>query len=290
MKPVDHVSFRELLRSVEHYLPAGNRRVHPDQVDRVLKLVTEAERSARLVEAAPGPDSLGKRLVLHPIKVTIKRRIARLDLNPVHQLEPPLPGGSECRPSDVWRSIFPNDRFGLGRVVRLSQDDYYRGLASRGDINRCKERCNRPIVMSGCEVRPGLFDEIRMGYILTGAEEPAAVSLDLVRGWRHCHKRRTGAEGVPRVLKVHGARIPVAADFERAGVLRLVRKHDLKIRRDSKPASRFAFVSDRQKVHASRIVRRHEYDKLDRKTVAVAAESCRAIHAELDLVAGARIA
>src|SRR6185369_14205824 len=135
MKPVNHVSFRELLRSVEHYLPAGDRRVHPDQVYRVLKLVTKAERSARLVEAAPGPDSLGKRLVLHPIKVTIERRIARLDLNPAQQLEPPLPGGFECGPSGIWRLIFPNDRFGLGLVVGLSQDDHYRGLASRGDIN-----------------------------------------------------------------------------------------------------------------------------------------------------------
>src|SRR6516165_6941897 len=121
MKPVNHVSFRELLRSVEHDLPAGNRRVHPDQVYRVLKLVTKAERSARLVEAAPGPDSLGKRLVLQPIKVTIKRRIARLDLNPVHQLEPPLPGGFECGPSGVCRSIFPNDPFSLGVVVGLSR-------------------------------------------------------------------------------------------------------------------------------------------------------------------------
>src|SRR3954452_11735427 len=149
MKPVDHVSFRELLRSVEHYLLPGDRRVHPDQVYRVLKLVTKTERSTRLVEAAPGPDSLGKRLVFHPIKVTIKCRIARLDLNPVHQLEPPLPGSFECGPSDVWRLISPNDRFGLGGVVRLSQDDHYCGLASRGDINRCKERCNRPNVMSG---------------------------------------------------------------------------------------------------------------------------------------------
>src|SRR3954471_11936924 len=109
MKPVDYVPFRELLRSVENYLLAGDGRVHPDQVDRVLKLVTEAERAARLVEAAPGPDSLGKRLVLHPIKVTVKCRIARLDLNSVHQLEPPLPGGVECGPSDVWRLISPND-------------------------------------------------------------------------------------------------------------------------------------------------------------------------------------
>src|SRR6476660_3188414 len=112
MKPVDHVPFRKLLRSVEHYLLAGDRRVHPDQVYRVLKLVTKAEGSARLVEAAPGPDSLGKRLVLHPIKITVKFGIARLDLNPVHQLEPPLPGGFECGPRDVWRLIFPNDRFG----------------------------------------------------------------------------------------------------------------------------------------------------------------------------------
>src|SRR5215467_1614743 len=155
MEPVDDVSFGELLRSVQDYLPSCDRRVHPDQVYRVLKLVTEAEGSARLVEAAPGPDSLGKRLVLHPIKVTIECRIARLDLNPAHQLEPPFPRGFECGPSGVWRLIFPNDRFGFGAVVGLSQDDHYRGLASRGDVNRCKERCNRPIVMSGCEVRPG---------------------------------------------------------------------------------------------------------------------------------------
>src|SRR6476661_2751846 len=128
MKPVDHVSFRELLRSVEYYLPARDRRVHPDQVYRVLKLVTKAESSARLVEAAPGPDSLGKRLVLHPIKVTVKCRIARLHLNPVHQFEPPLPGAFERGPSGVWRLIFPDDRFCFSAVVGLSEDDHYRGL------------------------------------------------------------------------------------------------------------------------------------------------------------------
>src|SRR6476659_2630176 len=103
MKPVDHVSFGELLRSVEANLPTGDRRVRPDQVFRVLKLVTKAERSAGLVEAAPGPDSLGERLVLHPMNVTIKCRIARLDLTPVHQIELRSSRGFECGPSDVRR-------------------------------------------------------------------------------------------------------------------------------------------------------------------------------------------
>src|SRR5262249_46195915 len=290
MKPVNHVSFRELLRSVEYYLPAGDRGVHPDQVYRVLKLVTKADRSARLVEAAPGPDSLGKCLVLQPIKVTIECRIAGLDLKPTHQLKPPLPGGFECGPSGIWRLIFPNHRFGLGAVVGLSQDDHYRGLASRGNINGCKGRCNRPIVMSGGKVWPRLFDEIGMSYMLSGAEEPAAVSLDLVRRRVHGHKCRTGPKGGPRILKVQGTRKLVVTDLERPGVLWLARKHDLKIRCDSKPAGRFAFVSNRQQVHAGRIVRRHEHDKLDQKAVAVGAESSRAIHTEPDLVAGALIA
>ena len=49
-------------------------------------------------------------------------------------------------------------------------------------------------------------------------------------------ERRAGAEGVPRVLEVDGAECLVAADLERAGVLRLRRKHDLEIGRDPEPA------------------------------------------------------
>ena len=77
MEPVDHVPFEELLRGVQEDLPAGERRVHPDQVDRVLELVAEAVGPARLVEPAPGPDPLGERLVLQPVEVAVELRAAR---------------------------------------------------------------------------------------------------------------------------------------------------------------------------------------------------------------------
>ena len=53
------------------------RRVHPEEVDRVLQLVAEAERPARLVEPPPGPDPLGQGLVLEPVEVAVELGVGR---------------------------------------------------------------------------------------------------------------------------------------------------------------------------------------------------------------------
>ena len=90
VEPVDHVPFEELLRGVQEDLPAGDRRVHPEQVDRVLQLVAEPERPARLVEPPAGPDPLGQGLVLEPVEVAVELRVGRsrprtVSIRPSHQ-------------------------------------------------------------------------------------------------------------------------------------------------------------------------------------------------------------
>ncbi len=105
VEPVDHVPFEELLRGVQEDLLAGDRRVHPDQVDRVLQLVAEPERPAGLVEPPTGPDPLGEGLVLEPVEVAVELGAGGLDADGVHQGRPPARGslrGSTGRRSTSW--------------------------------------------------------------------------------------------------------------------------------------------------------------------------------------------
>ena len=91
VEPVHDVAFEELLGGVQQDLSPRHRGVHPDQVHRVLELIAEAVGAAGLVEAAPGPDAFGERLVFQPVQVAIELRLGRLDLERVHEAEPPLP-------------------------------------------------------------------------------------------------------------------------------------------------------------------------------------------------------
>src|SRR5687768_7557740 len=85
VEPVNDIPLDELLRCMEENLPASNDRVHPDQIDRILKLVAKAVRSTGLIEPSAGPDPLGKRLVLEPIESAVERWIGRLNPDHVHK-------------------------------------------------------------------------------------------------------------------------------------------------------------------------------------------------------------
>src|SRR5208337_1117798 len=95
MEPVDDVALGKLLGGVQQDLLPRYGGVHPDQVDRVLKLIAKAVRPASLIEPAPGPDALGQGLVLQPVQVTIELRLIGLNLERIHEAEPPPPGFSE---------------------------------------------------------------------------------------------------------------------------------------------------------------------------------------------------
>ena len=198
----------------------ARRRVHPDQVHRVLELVAEAEGPARLVEPAPRPDPLGQRLVLQPVEVAVELRLARSGPGPCpsgssHQRRvssSAARAASEIpilaeRPPRPWRGRRP----GPGpRRPCVSP--------SRGDVDRGEERGDRPVVAesaarsgSPCSTKYGTGD-VAARRRRTG---PRFVSTRSA-GRRHGDEGRPGAERVPRVLEEDGVRVPVAPDLERA--------------------------------------------------------------------------
>ncbi len=80
--PVLHVAFFELPRRRSQNLRPRLLRRAVDQRHRVLKLVAEPERSARLVEARPAPHPTGERLIEQPaVQHQVERRVRRTDLD-----------------------------------------------------------------------------------------------------------------------------------------------------------------------------------------------------------------
>ena len=82
MPPVLHVAFDELAPGAAQELLAQQLRLGVHERHRVLQLVAEAERSARLVVAAARPEAAGDRLVEQPaVDEHVERRVGRAHLH-----------------------------------------------------------------------------------------------------------------------------------------------------------------------------------------------------------------
>ena len=201
MEPVDNVALGKLLGAVQQDLLPRHGRVHPDQVDRVLKLIAKAVRPAGLIEPAPGPDAFGQGLVFQPVQVTIELRLIGLNLERIHQAEPPPPGffqgGAGC--TDVL--VLGYDRFGFLPVIGLAQDHDHRVLTVRRNFQGGEQRRDRPVVQK----RPGVwlvaFDKEWMSDALTGSEEAAPARFHEQRPLRDRRESRSRAVRVARVIE-----------------------------------------------------------------------------------------
>ena len=118
---------RKLARRAAQQVLAQQTRLGVDQRHRVLQLIAEAERAARLVEAAARPQAAGQRLVEQPaVGQHVERRVGRLDL---HGAERVL-SSSRCTASSASRARGDAAealhqiarRFGAGRSAEAEDD------------------------------------------------------------------------------------------------------------------------------------------------------------------------
>ena len=201
MEPVDDVALGKLLGGVQRDLLPRHGGVHPDQVDRVLKLIAKTVRPAGLIEPAPGPDALGQGLVFQPVQVTIELRLIGLNLERIHQAEPPPPGVFQGGAGCANILVLGDDRFGFLPVIGLPQDHDQSVLTVRGDFQSGEQRRDRPVVQNRPGVRLAAFDKEWMSHAPAGSEEAAAARFHDQRPLRESRESRSRAVRVARVVE-----------------------------------------------------------------------------------------
>ncbi len=92
MPPVLHVPFAKLTRRGAQQVLAEQLRLGMHQGHRVLQLVAEAERAARLIESRAGPHAAGQRLINEPaVGQKIDRRVGRFHIDHAQRPAPVVP-------------------------------------------------------------------------------------------------------------------------------------------------------------------------------------------------------
>ena len=206
VEPVDHVAFEELLRGVQQDLPPGQRRVHPDQVHRVLQLVAEAEGPAGLIESAPGPDPLGQRLVLQPVQIADRTPGCSVSTRTVS-----ISAATTCAcPSRLVRAAAGSwylriDRLGLRRRSSAWPSTTATVRSPRAGMSSGRQQARRSAGRRPSRPsRRGLavLDQIRAERRRGPARRTGRACVSTRSGRRrHGDERRAGAEDVPRVLE-----------------------------------------------------------------------------------------
>ena len=130
--PVQHVAFDELMRGVAQELCPRDGGTQVDQRRRVLELVAEAVRAARLVERAPPPHAARQRLVAEPaVHQHVELGQGRLHLHGAEEVRPEHAGARQ-RGVDGSRLAIPRDqRTGRAGFGRLAQEEAQLYAAAR---------------------------------------------------------------------------------------------------------------------------------------------------------------
>ena len=133
--PMLDVAFRELARRRIDDLFPGDRRVVQHKRQRILQLVTEPERAARLVEGGPRPDPAGKALIGEPdIDHGIEGGIGRLHLQRVPEFLPARPRLGKAR-VEVGVQMGRGQRLRLLARARVTQHIVKHDRLARRDLD-----------------------------------------------------------------------------------------------------------------------------------------------------------
>ena len=134
--PVLHVAFDELPRGRVNDLVACEVRRGKDQRHHVLQLITETERTTRLVEGGSPPDPAGESLVEQPaIQQHIGRRIGCLDLYRPQQRVPEPLHILERGADALWRAAPAYQRRGAGGGRGFAEQSDDRSLLARFEVD-----------------------------------------------------------------------------------------------------------------------------------------------------------
>ena len=197
------VAFGELPRRRAQEVLPGEVRPGEQKRQRVLQLIAEAERTARLGVARPRPDAAAQGLIEQPpVHHHVERIVRRLHLDPAQNLVPAsesaiasdLGGGDRAMPGDESTSV--------RRVVALSEQDDEPARLARRELEVDRER--RAGIEAGAEVsrEVGQGERRRRGEGTVATQKRGAVAA---RPVRQLARRQEGhppgelaAEGIPR--------------------------------------------------------------------------------------------
>jgi hypothetical protein len=192
MPPVEHVPLHELVARMEQDLLARNGRRECQERERVLELVAESERAARLVERRASPDPTAQRLVRQPRvhhEVELGRR--RLDLGTRDEVVPPGAGAGERR-LDRCGVCESREQLGGLRLARaLAEHERQLARLVSRQLERDPPRETWIVERAGCAVERGRGAErVRSRRVAVAPEERRAVGgVHDVRVARHDRAR-----------------------------------------------------------------------------------------------------
>jgi hypothetical protein len=193
--PVLHVALAELPRGGEQQLGAQQRWVDDSERHRVLQLVAEADRAARLVVARARPDAAGQRLVDQPaVQHDVERVVGRAHL---HGAEPSFPERLDREPlalGGAGSGQPVDERLGVRAVVALAEQEHDGLARARRELERRLERGAR------VEARPKAAQQLGPAQ-RRRARERAVAADELGAIARRERKRAPSAANATRAAK-----------------------------------------------------------------------------------------
>ena len=193
--PVEHVPLHELMRGVEQDLLAGEPRPEGHERGRILELIAEPVRAARLVEGGAPPDAAGQRLIGEPaVHHEIEGGGGRGHAQSGDALSPEVARGLEGARRGFRRAVAREDLAGRGGAPGLSEQEDDLADALGGNFEHdllgdawIQRRPRAAVEGSGVAQRP------RRRRVASAADE----ALPIARRVHGAHPRRGdhGGEG-----------------------------------------------------------------------------------------------
>src|SRR5215813_183363 len=279
MPPVLDIPLPKLARRRGQNLGARRRAQSDCQREDVLQLITETERSSRLVKSGAPPDPAGEGLIEKPaVEHQIHRAVGRRDLQGSEHVFPSATHFRE-RGGQVRRAIALDQPAPRGLVRRspeqekdldlLSGREADGALQSRGGIQArprpAGERDSR-------RERGGRFE------ISVSAEELSPIARPRRGAASSAHEeigeRRPAKLLVPRIAREESAGAGVAAaDDERRGGTALCAEYPFRVEKNRERSSLVRSILDREPRDLDRIFQRHELEQVERDAPTVVLES-----------------
>ena len=259
MPPVLDVALLELARRAKQQLRAHELRRGVRKRHRVLQLVAESERAARLVVPAPAPEPATDHLVQQPaVGERVQRLVRRLDLERAEQAPPLLPHRTERRVRRAGLAERAHERAGFVRVGRgaEAEDDLPRlpVLELERDLDRgagIHQRAHATRQMHALERRGPR-------QVAVAADELEAIPGQRALGLVHVEERDPLAElGVEGIAREQGAAARIElGDHVHRRLRREVAQHPFDVARHRKRAAAARRVSKPQHDELHRLVGR----------------------------------
>ena len=251
-----HVPLAELAAGAAQQMLAGRPRRGVDQGRRVLELIAEAVRAARLVVSAAPPVPGGERLILEPaVDEDVQRGVRRLGIDHAQRALPELPhllqrlarAGRPAEPSHQGVRL-------VGGPAGTQHEDHFAFLAVR-DIELRLHRRARVEARSGPARQSRPAQRGGIGQCAVAAEKLRAAAGDGPRGLAGIDEH--GAIGELAVVDVAGE--------QRAGV-RVGLRHDVhQVRVPPLAEHQLPVTRDREPSRPARVVAELDHRKLYRR-------------------------